>query len=304
MYSRRKFVISGIAGMVSVSIAGCLEEPGEDDVEATMNLLDENFETFEDIDDRDGPPDAGQIETIENRLSQAESHLETAAEVAEDDDIITAITLGEATVSFQRALIEILSGFAEFEPGIETFDAYMDAERFDEAIDQAQDLQLLLEEINAAVDDAKSAINDIDEVQLDPEDLMEVTITRSQIEQISDEISALQKLVAGLDDLAFGLQALLSGFELLEAEDLDSAYSEFVDAEQKFEDLEIRYSELEEDPDLPSHMQSDVIEISCISGAMHEAAVLAIEGVEAAQEEDWETFDQRFDQVGEAMDRC
>ncbi len=104
--------------------------------------------------------------------------------------------------------------------------------------------------------------------------------------------------------LATGLQRMMDGFEALEAENLDAARDAFGAAEQAFEPLSSRYEALEDDPDLPRHMEADVIELSCIAEAMHEGATLAKEGAEAGLDDDWDTFNDRLEEAGAAMDRC
>lgn len=51
-------------------------------------------------------------------------------------------------------------------------------------------------------------------------------------------------------------------------------------------------------------MEADVIELSCIAEAMSDAATLAKEGVVAALDEEWDTFDDRPEEAEQAMDRC
>ena len=97
---------------------------------------------------------------------------------------------------------------------------------------------------------------------------------------------------------------MMTEFEALEAENLDAARDAFSAAEREFEPLSSRYEALEDDPALPRHMEADVIGLSCIAEAMHEGATLAREGVEAGLDEEWDTFSDRLEEAGEAMDRC
>lgn len=111
-------------------------------------------------------------------------------------------------------------------------------------------------------------------------------------------------MVAGLDNLANGLQKMMEGFDALEAENLHAARDAFRTAEQEFDPLVDRYSQLEDDPDLPRHMEADIIELSCIAAAWSDAATAAKLGVDAGLDEEWDIFDERLEETVEAMERC
>lgn len=294
----------GSATVGLVALSGCLGAEGAEEVDTAMELLDENFEQFEAFDERDDPPDEAALEAIETRLDEAESYLEDAAAVADDDEVLAAIELGGAFVAFQRALVRVVGGFVELEHGMDSFDAYIDAERFDDAIAEAELLQTTVDELEAAVDDALAAIDAVDDSQLEAEDRISVTLTKSDLERIASEASALEEVIGGLGDLADGLQAITDGFEALEAEDFDTARDAFSAAEEELAPIVDRYTRLEDDADLPAHMEADVIGLSCVAEAMRDAATLAEEGATAGMNEEWDTFDDRLEQAEEAMDRC
>lgn len=201
MPTRRKFTKRGIIAVGVVGLSGCLGADGAEEVDAAMELVDENFEEFEEIDQGDDLPDEADLDGIERRLDEAESYLDEAAAVADDDEILAAIQLGETFVAFQRAMVQVVGGFVEIEHAMDSFDAYMEAERFDDAIVEVKRVQTTVNEVDTAVDDALSAIDDVNEDQLDAEDRVSVTLTRSDLERFASEVNALEEWLLGLTTL-------------------------------------------------------------------------------------------------------
>ena len=307
MVNRREFIIQAggyTATVITVGLAGCLGKEGEDDVESAMELLDTNQDVLSEFKrlDVDTLPKDAELEGVYERLDEAESHLDAAEQVAEDEEIHDAIDLGTTVVRFQRSIAQALVAIRDALLDMETAQAQIEAERFEETLDTLDAIQTSLGDANDAVSTASQALRDIDDDVLETQERIEIQVDISQLDTFEKQLDILSRVVNGLEEMTNGLIAFDASTTAFEAENLDKAGRLARDAEDEFDTVADRYQELGETSDVPAEIESDLVELRSDATALRDGCGHYVVAIEAAQNEDWETYRAEIEAMEAAFD--
>ncbi|AUX09525.1 hypothetical protein AArcSl_1899 [Halalkaliarchaeum desulfuricum] len=307
MVQRREFLRKGVsvtAVAAAVGLSGCLGQEGSEDVEAAFDLLEENQEVldeFEELED-DELPDQAEIDGIKQRIDEAEDHLDAADAVAEDEEIQEAVQLGYSIAEFQLSLVQALEAINSVIHGLDTIVAQIDADRVDDALETSEELLDDASEANEKISESIDALDEIDDDRLDTQERIELGVDKAKLERVDNEFDVFEEMIHGFVEMIQGLQALEAMIDALEDENLDDALDKAEIAEFEFESAASRFEEIEDDPDLPAHMEADVIEISADANDLRDATGHYADGIRAAQRGDWDAFEEHMEKAEAALE--
>lgn len=305
MHSRRALLKRGaLIGVAAstVGIAGCLEQEGAEEVEQALDLLDENNEMLEDYDDfEDDLPSDPELDGFETRIDEAEAELDQADAVAEDEDIRDAIELGYGLVALQRDLHALMEAWVHLDATFETFDAHMAHEQNEEALEAVKDMEQYAGEANDAVSDAKDSLEALDHDELDATEQVELDVTAAEFDEFDQELDVMEEIIGGLERMVTGLIALEDGLDALEDEDFDAANEHVDEAETEFAVVSADFEELRDDPDLPAHMEGDIVDLAADADSLHAGIEHFSDAVAAAERGDWAEAEDHIDAMEEEL---
>ncbi|EMA40886.1 hypothetical protein [Halobiforma nitratireducens] len=307
MHTRREVIRRGAVAATAAGtgvVAGCLGAEETADVDEAFELLDENFQVIGEFDELEEEelPDQAEISGVRERADEAEALLIAAEDGAEDDELQDAIELGLDLVEFQRDAARFSEALIDAMNALDVFDARLAADQHDEAIEAAEDGQQALETANDALSSLIDTLAEIDEDHDAIQDRVDLLVSVDKLETADDELDVLEEIVSALEGMARGLQAFEAGLEALEEEEFDKADTHVTDAKSEFEDVADQFDELEADPDVPAHMEADVIELNAEATALSDAIGHFQQAVEAADDGDWDEMDEQLDAMEAAID--
>lgn len=306
MIKRRGFLgqtLACAAVAATTGLAGCSEPEGTEDVEAALELLDRNqelFDEFEALED-DELPDRAELDGIHQRISDAETHLDAADAVAEDDELREAIDLGYVLVSFQRSMTQALESMIDVLNGLDTVLAQFDAERYEDALETLGEAREHLSDANDAVSAAIEALEDVDEDVFEAQEQIEHRVGIGQLEGLDDELDIFEEQFEGFEEMMNGMLAFEASLDALEDEDFDEARRHAETARDEFEAVASRFEALENDPEFPAHMEADVVALRSDADSLHQGTGHYLDALDAAAREDWEAFDEHLEAMEEAF---
>ncbi|WP_281195121.1 hypothetical protein [Halorubrum sp. F4] len=171
---------------------------------------------------------------------------------------------------------------------------YWDVERYEDATERIKDAESALEDARDHHTVAVDRFERVDETEID---LELIDDARSDMADLDDAITGLAPLLAGTREMSRGFQALFTGLDEFVEERWNTAASDLDEASTRFGSAEDRFRDGEETA--PVEMRSDFIDLTCMSGHFSDAARHYRDAANAADEEDWDTFEARVD-AGEA----
>lgn len=202
-----------------------------------------------------------------------------------------------ASAELASALQSMSNGLAALDTG----DAYMDADRFDDAIDEFEVADSELSDTRSRLADANAAFEEIDD-EGDFFDVIEVESRRQDFQHAEAAVETLDHMVTGMIDFARGAREMNAGFDASDQENFAEAASHLDDAKVRFGDAEDSFADAEEAA--PPDLQPDAISLVCFAGALRDGSELLAEANRAADDGDWDTANQKFEEAGDAFERC
>lgn len=318
MNSRRTFLRSTGAVAAMVSLAGCQFEIGD--------LANDEDPDEEDTDESDG---------VEEQLATAREHLGEAADdlrqVVEDedtdfDDVDVEGQLGDAgdaldaamgadPTETQRDQIEdlrtlrqvlelVLEASDQLGEGLNEVDRaldHFDDNEFDDAIEVLREAAGTLRRPEGRLDGSEEELEEV-ETEIDAHDEIEADAVWAVIHGYRDMTLAMQGMTAGFQDLNHGFDRFFLALDEWDEGNWFGAERHFDRANDRFEDAAATF--LDAEADVPPEMHEDMSDLTCLAEAMSDATVHYQRAMEAAQDDDWDTFEEEADRGDEASERC
>lgn len=326
--------VSGVAATGTLAgLAGCQYEFEIGDTPDDDATDDEDEEPDPDADEGPGPeedePDAeDELATARELLGgvaddlrdvvenedvdfddvDAESQLEDAGDAldaamgadpteAQRDQIEDLRNLHRVLDSILEVPVQLSEGIDEVDQALEHFDD----EAFDDAVEELREAEGTFRRPEGRLDRVEDEFEEI-ETDVDPYDEINADAVRTTIDGYRDMTIAMQGMAAGFRDLNHGFDRFYLALEDWEDENWFGAERHFDRSNDRFEDATATF--LGTEADVPPEMHSEMAALTCEAEAMSDATAHYRRAMEAAQEGDWDTFEEETERGEEAAERC
>lgn len=242
-----------------------------------------------------------QVEPIEAALDTARDRFEAAREYATADQQ-NRISELLATVEWVRALTGTVDATADGLNDLGTAFDYYDDDRYEDAAESSDAAQEDLETAESELAVARDRFDSLEAATVEESDRVDLAEAREGMEQVGDAVEALVVLAEGYEPLSRGIGAFLAGANALDDGDLDAAIDSFDTAREQSSRAHDTFRN-GEDEVAPAY-RSDVIDLTCLSGAFEDAADSYAAGCRALRDGDDSTAEDRFAEGQEALERC
>lgn len=322
-YRTRRAVLATTTSAAIVGIAGCLgatEDPDEGDpdeedtdeaedeldqaadyIEENGDLLDE-FEEATSVTTSEDTPEFDYT-TFERNIDRARVHLENAEDAA-PETYGDAIKFYHTVLDYQVEIGKCNALIEDYLLCLETMDALIAADRWEDAADQHKDCVETLRDVESQLDASVNALNEIDTIDLSEPEQLGYDATEEDLTVTQAELPALFDFHEGMQSFLEGMTEMLDAMEAFEDEETGAAKRGFSRAEGHFADAESVYEQLETDPELPDDLKPDVIEMHCFMSAFEEAAGHWYNAVEAYENRNESRYNNELDAADAALERC
>lgn len=305
MRTRRTY-LTGITGTIIASIAGCLgssSEEARDDYNDAIDLLHENDELLSNFAESDEIPDDFNAEEIKRRADSAEEKLDAAEEEASDEDQ-ELIENARKYSEYQREAAEYNALLVEFNNCFKTVDAYIEADRFDAASNQAGECQDILSEVQQQLEATTNAHADVDPDLFGEDGDLEYADQDDQLQLQQNGLETLDQFIEGFQTFIAGSNLFIEGLEYYDEEQFGRAEDRIRESTKEFETSEETLGLLEVDPDTPEQFKPDIIEMHCYSESFLEASEYYADSAAAAEKGNWEQAEEYASEGETALEQC
>lgn len=300
---RRNFLVrTGSVATLGIAGAGCLDDSTNNDsashVEQAADYLDDASEILEEDFDEDSSFDSNRVT---RRTESARDDLSIARESASDEEESLADAL-ELLADVIDEFAYIIEAADELLDNIDTIDALIAADRFDDAADEVDDVSDDIDDIQEQIQNVSDMYTRIDadayhEVdELSQEDVDEWATDMDKL------LQSLNLLFDAFGEMIDGLSAFESGAEELENENWGAAAVRFEDAAEQFGDGASIVQDGEDEA--PNEFRSDFIEIGCVIESLEDASENYANAMNYASDGRWDDFDEAVQAGDRAFDRC
>jgi len=307
--NRRKYLKStfGLIGMISA--AGCSGQGSSYDerisaAQEAIRNAEEQLQTETDKFDSENLDSSGvdiQTAAIYDYLDTAEEEL-NAAESSASQTQKENIQAAQNWIDITREFTEFLDIFAEGYSQASSGFAYIQSERFSDAVDELITAEETLSRANEQLTITEEAWNEIDRSKV--EDIEDISIAEieNSFSQLKEMMSVLTPMVSGMISLSEGLVDYEEGSDAYEA-------GRYTEAENKFraasDDFTVSHSTFkEQEKDSPESMTNTLIQLTCYSGAIRDASTYLANAAEATQNGNRSRANEEAEKANEAVDRC
>lgn len=310
---RRDFVRAGVVAAAS-SLAGCagmLEdaqpEQAREHITAAEDYLTENADELDDVGTAfsgdESVPDEFDPSSVASRVEKANVELDEAEEYVTDEQQSYVETL-RAVGEYQIAAAEAFEDVVALSHKIDTVNAYLESERYEQALQTIDEARSLLSDVREHADEADDALTDIDEGSLDETGRITYEDVEADLSKIRNRLDLLEGLLDGMEPMIEGMQEFMPALEAYgdgrygeAADGLAAAGDRFREADEAFRDLESADTTL-------TSIESDVAELTCYTGALADGAALFEESARAADRGDDELAREKANEAQDALDGC
>jgi len=307
--NRRKYLKStfGLIGMISA--AGCSGQGSSYDerisaAQEAIRNAEEQLQTETDKFDSENLDSSGvdiQTAAIYDYLDTAEEEL-NAAESSASQTQKENIQAAQNWIDITREFTEFLDIFAEGYSQASSGFAYIQSERFSDAVDELITAEETLSRANEQLTITEEAWNEIDRSKV--EDIEDISIAEieNSFSQLKEMMSVLTPMVSGMISLSEGLVDYEEGSDAYEAGRYTEAENKFRAASDDFTVSHSTFKEQEEDS--PESMTNTLIQLTCYSGAIRDASTYLANAAEATQNGNRSRANEEAEKANEAVDRC
>ena len=307
--NRRKYLKStfGLVGVLSA--AGCSGQGSSYDehisaAQESITNAEEKLQTEADKFNSENLDSGGvdiQTAAIYDYLDTAEEEL-NAAESSANQSQEESIQAAQNWIDVAREITEFLDIFAEGYSQASSGFAYIQSERFSDAVDELITAEETLSSANEQLTITEEAWDEIDRSKV--EDIEDISIAEieNSFSQLKEVMSVLTPMVSGMISLSEGLVDYQDGSEAYDA-------GQYTEAENKFraasDDFTVAHSTFKEQEEAaPESMTNSIIELTCYSGAIRDASTHLANAVEATQNGNRNRANEEAEKANEAVDRC
>jgi len=307
--NRRKYLKStfGLVGVISA--AGCSGQGSSYDerisaAQEAIRNAEEQLQTETDKFDSENLDSSGvdiQTAAIYDYLDTAEEEL-NAAESSASQTQKENIQAAQNWIDITREFTEFLDIFAEGYSQASSGFAYIQSERFSDAVDELITAEETLSRANEQLTITEEAWNEIDRSKV--EDIEDISIAEieNSFSQLKEMMSVLTPMVSGMISLSEGLVDYEEGSDAYEAGRYTEAENKFRAASDDFTVSHSTFKEQEEDS--PESMTNTLIQLTCYSGAIRDASTYLANAAEATQNGNRSRANEEAEKANEAVDRC
>lgn len=269
------------------SLSSARESFGTAAVELERIVKDDGYD-FEDTDIR------GTLEDGEDYLDEAgDGHL-TEEQDQEMTNMRQLHRSLEGVVESAEAIGEALD---DFEVALEHYDG----DNFDAAVDRLQNAERGFERADGRLGTAEEQFDEI-EAEIDRYDEIDTDAIRDVFNEYRSWAAAMVGMSEGLRDLSRGFERYYRATDDWEQENWLGAELDFDRAHDLFDDSSSTLLEAEEE--VPPEFLDEMSDLTCEAEAMTDATEHFRRSMEAAQDENWDRFEDEVERGEEAAERC
>lgn len=309
----RRAVLAATASAAVAGIAGCTgssedTDEAEHELEQAAVYIEENGELLNEFEDQtsvttDGDKPEFDHTTFERNIDRARTHLENAEDAAPEtygDDITHYHNL----LDFQAEIGETNALIEDYLRCLDTMDALITADRWEDAAEQHDDCIEILHETEAQLDTSIDVLDNVDRSDLSESRELEYDATKDDLTIGQSELPALFDFHEGMQSFFAGIIEMIDAIEAFDDDETGAAKRGSSRAEGHFADAKSVYKQLETDPDLPNDLQPDVIEMHCLMSAFEAAAGHWYNAMEAYENRNESRYNDELDAYYAALERC
>lgn len=312
-FRTRRAILSAATTAAIVGIAGCTGENEDTDVaEDELNqaadyierngvLLDE-FEEAVSVSTSETSPNF-EYTTFEQNIGQASRHVENAQDAA-PDAYGNDIDFFRSVLDYQVEIGEANSLVEDYLNCLDTMDAMISADRWEDATDQHDDCVDTLHNIESQIEASVSALDVIDRSDLSQSLEFEYNATENELALVQSELPPIFDFHDGMQLLLEGTTQMMDSIDDFEDGETGAAKRGLARAEGDFADAESIYDQLEDNPDLSDDLRPDVIEMKCFVSAFEDASGHWYNAIEAYENRNESRYMNELDAVDAALQRC
>lgn len=275
----------------------------DESIEQAAAALDEAFDGIDRQSEGFGDLEGAEFEdgSIRASIADARDHLDAAEQADLTGDQQAAVDDLRGLADYAEALTDTMVPLGEAFASFSTVEQYVDTERFQAAIDGLDDAQESFRTAQTRLEDTRAAYESLDRSAFDRVDPT-YEETRTDLEKMEAVVETMDPFVDGFREYVRGYRSFTAGSDALDAERYDDAANEFDTAAVRFGDAESAFMTAEETA--PSSMRSDVIDLTCISGALSDASEHFAAAARALDRGDGQTANEEVEAAQQAIDRC
>ncbi|WP_135820566.1 hypothetical protein [Halostella litorea] len=238
---------------------------------------------------------------IRSSVESARGHLDTAEEAdlsAEQQAAVDGLrNLADYVSALTDAMVPIASGF----DSLGTAQSYIDTERYGDGIDALDEARDAFRTASTRLETARTAFDGVDEVAFDYVDATQ-SESEAGLDTVDTVVETMDPFISGYRGFIRGYQEFEAGTTALEAEEFSDAASQYDAASVRFDDAESAFMDAEDVA--PPEMRSDVIDLTCFSGALRDASKHYANAARALEEGDRSTANEEVEAAEEDANRC
>lgn len=316
---RRRRYLGLVSSVAVAAAAGCSSDSMEqgdgetttgeetatpaESLDAAATALNEAYDGIERQSDAFGEEGESFDENgIRQSLSEANEHLDAAegADLSADQraDVEDMRNAAAFLGALTDAMVEIDAAFNEQEVA----QSYVDTERFEDGIETLDDARSAFRDASDELSEAETEFEALDDGSFE-------RIDGTTYAEVEDSLSTTSRLIDMMDPFLTGYREFVRGYErfsvgtdAVDAERYRDAASEYDTAAVRFDGAESAFMDAEDAA--PPEMRSDVIELTCLTGALADASRRFAAGTRALDDGDRETANEEFEAAQTALDRC
>jgi tetratricopeptide (TPR) repeat protein len=238
---------------------------------------------------------------ILSHLDEADAALEAAEGNATDEQRETIDALA-ATSEWLRTTTEALDDFATMMTHVETGLDHFDNNRFEDAIAALQDGQTAREDVSDQLVIANDRLESIDTDRLSDVDEFDFGSVRSSFEELDNAVDTMEYFISGFVDMVRGFRDFFPAATAYDEGEYADATGGFVDARDHFVTARSTFEEGEAVAE--TDIESSIMELTCLAGAMRDGADQYRTAAEAAEMGNTDEAEQAVERAENAIDRC
>lgn len=287
--TRNRKIAGAVVGLLIISFLALavVGSSGEEVTEARDLLQEANSEITS---SEYGEYDA---DHVENRLSLARDKLDRAG----DSERVEYLRIYADMVGHYS---EMMEGINEAGNKFESSISYMDAGRYDDAIQEVQDSESDISSAESSLNQVDSDITELQSYGYESDQLA-LSDMQNGFQEMKPLIQSIKKLRTGYESLLEGMKDLEEANSYTENEEYARASSYFINAQEHFEDSRVKFNEAEDST--TGEFKADAIQMSCQAKNLRDLSETSSELYQAVVEEDQEEYQRLQDEVDEISNR-
>lgn len=278
-------------------------EYAREQYESALNLLEQNEESLDEFAESDPRPETFNENRIHRRADSADEHLEDAVAYASGEDL-ARIENAQSIAAYQREAATYNALAVDLGQCLDTIGAYIDSERWDDAVDHVSDCQDIVDDLQSQWSAVERTHGEIDPVYFDSAGQLEYDDVAEDLNIEGTELDVLDVYLDGIAQFLEGITHFMNALDRIDSGKSDESKEMLYRAERKFYTSENTFARVEDDPDTPNRIRSDVVTDHCYAGSFGEASGHFAEAIEAEQRNDTQTANYHWEKGDQALDRC